>query len=242
LNSIFSSDVLFTSYSSEHFFTLLVGVILGYLIIAKTKNWPYLRQRKLLLSLSIFIFVFQLLKMPINYFQGTFDKTTDLPFHLCHFLPAFLIYIFYYLNRNLWAILFFWVVLGCSQANITPTLDVSLFNWDAIRYWALHFLIVIVTLYPIFNWKWDLRRGDVLKTIIGLNLVALVIYLINISIGTNYMYLNAKPPGQNLYALFPEWPYYILVIEGILVIFSILVYLVYKGIMGLKPKENKLTS
>ena len=238
MNNLLSEEILFRSYSLEHVLSVCFGIALGYLIIFKTKHWTYLAQRKLLLSLTIFIALFQLLKVPIKIMQGVFDPTLDLPLHLCHFLPFFLIYIFYFLNRNLWAILFFWVVLGCTQASITPTLIVSLFNWDALRYWTLHFLIVIVTLYPMFNWKWELKFSDVWKTIVGLNVVALVIYLINVQLGSNYMYLNAKPPGKNLYAFFPEWPYFILIIEVILIVFSHLLYFLYKYLLGLKPKNK----
>jgi len=51
----------------------------------------------------------------------------------------------------------------------------------------------------------------------------LAIYFANLIFGSNYMYLNAKPPGTTLYSILGPWPWYILSLEGvILVLFSAL--------------------
>lgn len=237
MNTLFSSEV-FNPYSLEHLLILIVGIALSILLYKGTKKWTYLKQRKILLSLSVIISIFQLLKIPFKILEGTFSIANDLPFHLCNFLPFFLIFVFFTLSRNLWAILFFWIILGCSQANFTPTVQTSLFHWDAIRYWAVHMLLVTLILYPIINWKWKLKHIDIWKSFLGLNILALLIYGVNLLTEGNYMYLIAKPPGKTLFSAFPEWPYYILVIQGILIIWSYLLYGIYLLFLGLKPKKN----
>ncbi len=237
LNTLFNNSSIFHAYSLEHFVILFIGVVLSILLYRKTRNWPYLKQRKLLITLSIVLSLIQLVKIPITLFLGTFNASQDLPLHLCNFLPFFLIAVFYFLSRDLWAIIFFWIILGCSQANFTPTIETSLFHWDALRYWAVHIFLVTLVLYPLINWKWKLQHADIWKNIIALNALALLMYVINLSVDSNYMYLNHKPPGKTLYSTFPEWPYYILVIEVILLIWSYLLFGIYSFFTSLYSKR-----
>lgn len=239
LNSLFSNSQIFHSYSLEHWIILVFGVIISAVLFIKTRKWTYLKQRKILLYFSAFLILLQLAKVPIKMIGGTFDASADLPFHLCNYLPIFLFVIFYYLSRKSWAIVFFWVILGCSQANFTPTIETSLFHWDSIRYWMVHMFLVTLVLYPILIWKWKLKHLDIWRSILVLNLLALIIYCVNYLVDGNYMYLSGKPPGETLFSLFPEWPYYILVIEVILIIWSYLLYGLYRLILGLKPKKKK---
>ncbi len=238
INSLFSNVHEFTAYSFEHGIILFLGVVISLILFVGTKKWTYLKQRKVLILFSSVLVFFQLIKIPIKLFEGSFDASVDLPFHLCNFLPIFLVFIFFYLSRNLWSIVFFWIILGCSQANFTPTIETSLFHWDAIRYWVVHMFLVTLALYPVLIWKWKIKHSDIWRSILIINLLALVIFFINLLVDGNYMYLNAKPPGKTQYSTFPEWPYYILVIEIIILVWSYLLYGIYKLILGLKPKKK----
>ena len=50
-------------------------------------------------------------------------------------------------------------------------------------------------------------------------MLSAVLYPINVMLGANYMYLNAKPPGATFYDLLGPWPDYILMLEFILILF-----------------------
>ncbi len=171
----------------------------------------------------------------MNLYLGTFDVRNDIPLHLCNFLPFILVWIYAAKSRKVWGTTFFWIVLGVSQANFTPSVEFSLFHYDAIRYWLVHMGLVLLAIYPAVIWKWDLKRRDILRTVGWLNVAAGLIYGINVLLNSNYMYVMAKPPGATFFSLLPPWPTYILVLEIILVAWSFMLYGLFKW-MRIKTK------
>ena len=117
---------------------------------------------------------------------------------------------------------------GVSQANFTPSVEFSLFHYDAIRYWMVHLMLVLLGLYPAIVWGWDLELKDVGRSFIALNVVAGVIYFLNLILGSNYLYVMGKPPGTTFFSLLPEWPVYILVLEVIIIVWSLMVWGVFR--------------
>lgn len=189
-------------------------------------------QRKVLLIFAIILSLTQLLKIPLNLYTGTFDAYKDIPLHLCNFLPFVLAWVYAGKSRKIWGTTFFWIVLGVSQANFTPSVEFSLFHYDAIRYWMVHMGLVLLALYPAIAWDWELKRSDIFRTVLWLNITAGIIYSFNLWMNTNYMYLMAKPPGTTFFSILPPWPAYILVIEVIIVAWSILVYGLFHWLKG----------
>jgi uncharacterized membrane protein YwaF len=63
-----------------------------------------------------------------------------------------------------------------------------------------------------------------LKAALWINVYALAIYFFNNVIGSNYLMVNAKPDVPSLLDLLPEWPWYILWMEGIGVVTFLILY------------------
>ncbi len=223
MNSFFDTSLLFSSYTTEHIIILVLYIIFFIWFIRFTKGKPEEIQQKYLIVIAVLLSVLQLLKIPLNIYTGTFDVANDIPLHMCNFLPLIMIWVYVRKSRTVWAIVFFWILLGVSQANFTPSVEYSLFHYDAIRYWMVHLNLVLLGLYPAIVWKWDLELTDVLRTVIALNIVAGVIYFANLALDSNYLYIMGKPPGTTFFSLLPEWPTYILVLEVIIVVWSLLV-------------------
>lgn len=78
----------------------------------------------------------------------------------------------------------------------------------------------------IYNLKPKIKF--IIKTYIVLILYAIPIWIFNIFVGGNYLYLSYKPEGASLLDYFGPWPWYILVIAmGILPCFLLIYYLFY---------------
>lgn len=219
---------MFSSYSGEHLILLTGFVAFFVWFIRYTKSKPERFQQKILLGIALGLSVLQLAKIPLNLYAGVFDVTKDIPLHMCNFLPFIMIWVYATKNRTVWATIFFWIILGVSQANLTPSVEFSLFHYDAIRYWSVHLMLVLLGLYPAIVWKWELELKDVLRTFIALNLVAGVIYFLNLILSSNYLYVMGKPPGTTFFSLLPEWPTYILVLEAIIIIWSLMIWGVFR--------------
>jgi len=58
-----------------------------------------------------------------------------------------------------------------------------------------------------------------------MNVYMLIIYPVNIYLGSNYLMINAKPETASLLDLFPQWPVYILYMEAIGFLTFLILYL-----------------
>lgn len=228
MNSFLETTYLFTRYQAEHI-TLLVSFVVGAILLIRwLSNKSEDQQRKVMLGISILLASAQLLKIPLNLYTDTFDQTKDIPLHLCNFLPFIMIWIYSTKSKLVWSTSFFWVILGVSQANFTPSVEFSLFHYDAIRYWLVHLGLVLLALYPAIQWNWSVELKDVGRTFIALNLIAVFVYGLNLMLGSNYMYVMGKPPGTTFFSLLPEWPYYILILEIIIIVWSLMLLGIFK--------------
>ncbi len=241
LNSFFETTNSFTAYSIEHWILLISFFLFVVMFIRSVGKKLEEEQRKILLSIAIILTVAQLAKIPLNLYTGIFEVTRDVPLHMCNFLPFIMIWVYATKSRVVWATTFFWVILGVSQANFTPSVEYSLFYYDAIRYWLVHLFPILLALYPAIVWKWTLELKDVLRTVLALNGVVIVIYLINLVLGSNYLYIMEKPPGTTFFSILPPWPTYILVLEVIIVVWSLMLWGVFWVIGKVRGSEEKLS-
>ena len=235
MNDFFSKFYLdslsFEKFGTEHNLVLIFCLIFAiYFIYAGLKKWDDEKRRKYALILSGVMIFFQLAKPFIKLYLGKFDPSEDLPLHLCNLMPIAMFIAYYLQNRFIWAMFLFWVIAGSSQSLFTPTIKEVLPHYEALRYWIVHAGIVLLVFYGSIVYQWKLHWKDVLWSDLAMHIAAAIIYPINVALGSNYFYLNGKPDGETFYSLLPEWPWYILHLEWIMLLLFGGVYLVFKGI------------
>ena len=148
---------------------------------------------------------------------GIFHAYEDLPLHLCNLMSMVMPLVYIFRLRIVWGITFFWIMAGCAQSIFTPTLTESMPHYEAIRYWLVHAVIILGALYGNMVIGWKIVWQDAVRSIIGINLLAAVLYPTNVLLESNYMYMNAKPPGTTFYDLLGPWPNYIVSLEFIVI-------------------------
>ncbi|MBK6364111.1 MAG: TIGR02206 family membrane protein [Saprospiraceae bacterium] len=217
----------FVNYTAEHFVSLTISIIFSvYVLYFGKKYWNPEKQRLYITWLLILAASTQIMKIVIKNYDGSFDITKDLPLHLCNLMPFVMVAVMWAKNRKWWAFFFFWIIAGSSQSLFTTSLTESFPHNEFIRYWVLHVIIVVAALYGAIVYRFDLQKKDIIHSWIGINIIAAIIYPINVALGANYFYLNAKPPGTTFYALLGPWPYYIISLEfAVLIIFSMVYYI-----------------
>lgn len=226
LNALLKDNGGFVNYGWEHFicFTACVAFI-GVALYTGRKYRDADRHVIFITLLCAFGAATQLFKVFYRQYTGIFDQANDVPLHLCNIMTLVMPVIMWYRWRMLWGVTFFWIMAGCAQSIFTPTLTESLPNYEAIRYWSVHAVIILGALYGWYVYGFRPTVKDAVHSAIGLNLLAAVIYPVNLILGSNYMYLNAKPPGKTFYDLLGPWPQYILVLEFVLVLFFAVILL-----------------
>lgn len=234
ISSFYTDTISFTNYGMEHFFSVLLVAVFGLWFLRKGKySWNEKQKWKYPIVFAAILYGIQLFKTFIRLYLGNFDASEDLPLQLCNMLPLIIGLALYYRSRLVLSVVFFWILAGTIQANITPTLLNTFPHYEAIRYWTIHVGLPVLAIYVYYALDYRFTIIDAVRSALALNILAAVIYPINLAIGSNYLYLNAKPPGTTIYNLLGPWPWYIMNIEFVmLILFSavLIPFLVYEKI------------
>lgn len=155
-----------------------------------------------------------------------------LPLHLCNIVLIFAVFgsIFRFspfLDAN-----FFWGI-GAIFALLTPFVKNTFPSFFNISFFVTHFFIIfnMIVEYRIF--KYRPTSGSWLGCFFGLNLVAISVFFINETLGTNYLYINKKPSLASPIDFLGPWPEYIIYIEIIYLILTLILLLLFR-------KKNKM--
>lgn len=128
-------------------------------------------------------------------------------------------------NYRIYEFVYFLGIGGALQSLLTP--DAGIYGFPHYRIFQTmisHGLLVtsgiFMTTVKGFRPTW--------KSILGMAIVAniylVIIYFVNVTLGSNYMMLNGKPATASLLDALPVWPYYIPFLESIGVVTCLLLY------------------
>lgn len=213
----------FIPYSLEHLLGILSVLLFGiwFLYMGKYK-WNKTQQWRNAIIFACVLYGVQLFKTFIRIYLGNFNASTDLPLELCNMIPLLMIIGLLRKSRLILSVIFFWIMAGTIQANITPTLLNVFPHYEWIRYWMIHTGLPILAIYTFYVLGFRYTFRDIVRSALGMNIIASFIYLINILLDANYMYLVAKPAPGTIYDILGPWPWYIVSLEfALLVFFSI---------------------
>ncbi|MFK2825181.1 TIGR02206 family membrane protein [Bacillus sp. B190/17] len=176
---------------------------------------------------------FFLLGMEIAYHSwmiGTdlWTVNRSLPLELCSIATFLTIFLLITGNKLLYEILLFIGLLGASQALITPYLYFDFPHFRFFHFFFTHLLIFCTPLY--FTWVKGYRPSflSVVKTMIFLNVLASMIFVINKLTNGNYLFLRHKPETASMIDLLGPYPWYILSLEAVAFTLSIVIWLLFR--------------
>ena len=160
-----------------------------------------------------------------NYVHGKWTIQTMLPLHLCSLLVWTGAYMLMTRSYRVYEFMYFMGIAGAIQALATPGIGVYGFpHFVFFQYFLSHGLIITSAIYMTVVEGFRPTLKSILRVVIWMNVYALIIYFINIAIGSNYLMINEKPPSPTLLDLLPEWPIYILYMELIGFLSILLLY------------------
>jgi hypothetical integral membrane protein (TIGR02206 family) len=161
-----------------------------------------------------------------NSINGLWTVQTMLPLHLCSVLVWLGALMLITKSYRIYEFMYFMGIAGAIQALGTPGIGMYGFpHFVFFQYFLSHGLIItsaiFMTVVEGFRPTWK----SILRVVIWMNMYALIVFFINIAIGSNYLLINEKPDTPSLLDRLPEWPVYILYMELIGVISVLLLYL-----------------
>lgn len=170
-------------------------------------------------SSYLFALLFSLMYIITNVISiknNTWNLLQNLPFQICYI--SFIIGVIVLINKKQW--MFEWMVfiatIGGLYAILTPVLTIGTSTWFYFEFYFLHTSIIFVPLYLHNIHNMRCRFDSWWKTLLRVQIPIVLLLIFNSFTGANYMFLIEKPTVNNIF-LIGEWPYYVIIINLVVV-------------------------
>jgi hypothetical integral membrane protein (TIGR02206 family) len=204
----------FTAFSNQHYYPLLIIAIVGFVAIKYAKSHLNQSQQwRFLFLLSLIPPIGYMIALVAVLLDGSFLLKDDLPVHICRILAFMTPIIILYRNRFWMGVIYFWIIVGTLNANITPDIEYGFPNYGYFSYWMMHGFLVLIPLYYVIVLGIRIKKKDIWNAFWTANVYVIFSLIINYILDSNYMYTMHKPPVTTLLSYMGEWPYYLLSVQ-----------------------------
>lgn len=160
-----------------------------------------------------------------NAATGQWTIQTMLPLHLCSVLVWLSAYMLLTRNYRVFEVIYFLGIGGATQALLTP--DAGIYGFPHLRFFQTmisHGAIVTAAVFMTTvegnrpTWK------SLPRVFAAMNVYMLAVFPLNLLLGSNYLFIAHKPETASLIDMLGPWPWYILGLEAIGLVVSLLLY------------------
>ena len=226
IETLLSESNLFSSYTLAHLIPIILFFVIGFISIWYANRYLLEKGKRILgTGLALICSFAVIMRIIMTIISGEFSVQEELPLHICRVMALTIPFAMYYRNRKWMGVLYFLVMAGTLQANITPEITYGFPHHSYITYWLLHSMLVVIPIYSVFvyNFRFDLK--DLWRAFLVINLYMVLITIFNVLTESNYMYTLRKPPVATALDLFGPWPWYLVVSEFIALVLFFLFYI-----------------
>jgi hypothetical integral membrane protein (TIGR02206 family) len=215
----------FVFLGPHHLIAMLLLVLLNFLLLGLRNAGNTVRMR-VAWTMALILWLNEVGWHVWNASVGQWTLQTMLPLHVCSILVWLGGWMLVTRNRFIYEYMFFLGIGGALQAIITP--DLGIYGFPHYRFFQTfisHGLIVTAAIYMTTVEGFRPTWRSMLRVIIGGNIYMLVVSGINWLVGSNYLYTMHKPETASLFDIMPDWPVYLLVVQGIGLVTFLILYL-----------------
>ena len=218
---------VFKNLPSNHLHhTLITIVVIATLLIVR-----YRVNRYNLNLIDIFLGFLPIIIELIFQIQSVLNKEwmliKTLPLEISY-LTIFAIPIYLFMPSRILQSWIYYIGIWSAAAAFLNTIMMGAEPWHVLlRYYGHHGTLLYFGI-SIYISGYRPTLNDYYNTAKIMLLIIFIIGLINMIIGSNYMFTRFKPTGMNLTLLMADWPYYFIIIVSIGLVFCYLLYLIGK--------------
>lgn len=227
-------DFDFSMFSVSHFTIIAMLFLVSTAIFLNREKMKKEKEkwRKIEIGIAISLIMIESTYHLWMYINGTWIVSHAIPLELCSISLILSVILLLTRKKVVYEILLFTALLGASQAIFTPLLNFDFPHFRFFHFFYTHLMTIWVVFY--FTWVRGYRPTiySVLKLFIFLNVLMPIIMLINKTVDGNYMFLSHKPNGASLLDLLGPYPWYIVSMEGMLIVLSLLLWLIFRRKSG----------
>jgi len=161
------------------------------------------------LALAAGIVVLVAFEFSVGAREGWLGWMALLPLELCDAALVLAVVTLVAPRRATAEVVYFWAVSGTLLAMLTPELPWNFPRWEFVVFFGLHGLVLVAALVLVFGLGFRPRPGAPWR-VFGITAGwAALVGLVNLALGTNYMYLRHKPTVATPLDWMGPWPVYI---------------------------------
>lgn len=157
--------------------------------------------------------------------RGWASVENMLPMNLCDWAVIAAIITLIHPNQKSYELAYFWALSGTLQALVTPTLFYDFPDLRFIVFFAFHGGAIASVLYLTFGLGMRPYPQSIPRVIAWSLLYFVSALVLNWLLHTNFGYLSAKPAKASLLDLMSPWPYYVVELVGLGILYVLVLYL-----------------
>ena len=159
--------------------------------------------------MALAIVVAELSWQPYSLANHTWSSAASLPVQLCD-VGGFAAAAALFWRRILMVeVAYFWGFGGTLQALLTPDLKDHFPSFPYLQFYLTHGLVILAALFLVIGLGLQPRSGAVRRIFLLTFAFAVLVGVIDLATGGNYMYLRQVPRSGTLLSVMGPWPWYI---------------------------------
>ncbi len=200
----------FVPFGQSHIIMMLVVLIAVVVIPWTMRRLGQSTGRGIALLIAAVLFLNEVVVSLLDMYVYQLSLAESLPLQLCAVAALLTSWMLWRRSYAAYEIVYFWGIGGSIAAMLTPDLSVGFPHPRFFHFFLGHGLIMLGVMHATFAWQFRPGLRSVGKAIMASIVLMLVIGLLNELLGTNYMYLCAKPAQNTLMDAMGVWPWYLL--------------------------------
>jgi hypothetical integral membrane protein (TIGR02206 family) len=231
MENIFALDFAggpFQIFSTSHLIALGAVILLNLYFILNRANFSPDDRRNIRYTMAAVLLINESAWHLWHIFTGTWTIQEMLPFHLCSILVWTSAYMLIRKNKAIYEFAYLIGIAGALQALLTP--DLGIYDFPHFRYYQTfisHGLLITSAIYMTVVEGFRPYPRSLRNLALWGNVYLIAVTFLNFAIGSNYLFTAHKPPTASLLDVLPAWPWYIVIIELLALVFVGLFYLPY---------------
>lgn len=220
----YDTSTQFHMWDTTHIFTIITIISL-YVVVYLTRHTLRRYRHFIRMTVGITLLVSRV-SLDVWYIStGTWNVHTALPLELCSIASLACAIMLLTKNRFLFEAFYFIGIAGAIQAIVTPELFFGFPQFRFLQFFIDHTFLILAPLIMIWLYDYTITVQSLMKAFVTINVIAAIVFVINIFLDANYMFLMHKPASASLLDVLGPYPYYLLSLEAIALAVFILLYL-----------------
>ena len=195
--------------SPEHLLPLALLVLVAVLLCLAARRAPGRWIDVVAATIAVALLIAELSWQPYVLANHTWSGGASLPVQLCDVAGFAAAAALLWRQLLLVEVAWFWGLGGTLQAVLTPDLKDHFPSFPYLQFYVTHDLVILAALFLVVGLALQPRPGAVRRIFLLTLGFAVLVGLIDLATGGNYMYLRQVPAGGSLLSLMGPWPWYI---------------------------------